>query len=272
VSLGLAPSYAALCLVQGVLVAAPWRPWRLGRATVVGLLVPIALLAAGVAIVRGPRDGADLLAGLAAVATPALAAAAGWAWRRPRPWLPAALTGPLYLLAWLAPASLAGQAAAVALIAGACLTLAALLASLAPPAALAAGLVLLAAVDVALVWGTPQVGPATSVLHHAAPPALELPGGGGRPLPALQDATFGSALMGWLDLLAPALLATVLAGAGRVRYAAAGATCAAALLWGLLLEVTSPVPATVPVLAGLATGFALGARPALTPAILPSRP
>jgi hypothetical protein len=69
-------------------------------------------------------------------------------------------------------------------------------------------------------------------------------------LPNLQQATFGSALMGWLDLLAPALLGVVVAG--RTKLGAAAITGIAAGLWGLLLLVTSEVAATVPVLAGLA--------------------
>ena len=82
-----------------------------------------------------------------------------------------------------------------------------------------------------------------------------IPGHQAKPLPALQDATFGSALMGRLDLLAPALLAAIVAGRGRTQLAAAAATTVAALLWGLLLSVTSPMPATVPVLAGLAAAL-----------------
>ncbi len=269
-SLGLVPSYAALCLVQAALVALPWRPWRLARSRALGVIVPLAALAAGVALVRGLAGGADALAGLAAVAAPLLAAASGWAWRVPRPWVPALLVPGLYALAWRLPDELVGQAAGVLLIAGACLTLAALVASLAPPGALAAGLVLLAVLDVVLVWGLPEVGPATTALHRAVPPGL--PGAvGGPPLPSLQDATFGSALMGWLDLLAPALLATILAGAGRARIAAAAAVLACALAWGLLLRVTSPIPATVPVLAGLAVGLGLRGRLPSVAVPLPTR-
>jgi hypothetical protein len=77
-----------------------------------------------------------------------------------------------------------------------------------------------------------------------------LPHAAGTPLPSLQQATFGSAVMGWLDLLAPALLGVVVAG--RLKLAAAALTGLAAGLWGLLLFVTSEVAATVPVLAGLA--------------------
>jgi hypothetical protein len=43
VDLGLAPSYAMLCLVQGALVLAPWKPWRLTRSRAAGLLIPLFL-------------------------------------------------------------------------------------------------------------------------------------------------------------------------------------------------------------------------------------
>jgi hypothetical protein len=115
----------------------------------------------------------------------------------------------------------------------------------APRSALAAGLVLLAIVDVVLVWGTPQVGPATRALHQAA-----VPSAAGHPIPRLQDATFGSATMGWLDFVAAAMLGLV----ARARLRAAVVTGVAAGAWGLLLLVTSTVPATVPALAGLLAG------------------
>jgi hypothetical protein len=126
----------------------------------------------------------------------------------------------------------------VALIALAAITVARLVARVAPDWSIAAGLVLIAVVDVVLVWGTRQVQPATNALHDASLPSI----------PRLQDATFGSAMMGWLDLLAPALLGVV----ARARVRAAVATGLAAGAWGLLLAVTSTVPATVPVVAGLA--------------------
>jgi hypothetical protein len=148
----------------------------------------------------------------------------------------------LWLVAWLAH-GLVAQAASVALIALAAVSIAELAAAVAPAWSLAAGLVLLAAVDVVLVWGTSQVGPATTALHQAAVPSAL-----GHPIPRLQDATFGSATMGWLDLISPALLGVV-AGAKRLR--AAVVTGLAAGTWGLLLVVTPTVPATVPTLAGL---------------------
>jgi hypothetical protein len=252
VDLPLAPSYGVLCLVQGALVLAPWRPWRLTRSRAVGLLVPTAALAAGVGIVQGVDSGADALTTLASVATPVLAAACGWARRWPLPWLPLLLVPALYALAWQLPDTLGGDAAGLLLIGGACLTLSALIASLTPPAALAVGLVVVVVLDVVFVWGIDQIEPATVAVHQAVPPAVGVPGTPPKPLPTLQDGTFGSALMGWLDFLAPALLGTLYAGRARVR--AAVATTAAAWAWGLLLFATSPIAATVPVLAGMVAG------------------
>lgn len=252
--LPLAPSYGVLCLVQGALVLAPWRPWRLTRSRAAGLLVPTAALAAGVGIVQGVDNGADLLTTFATVATPTLAAACGWARRWPLPWLPLVLVPGLYILAWQLPDTLGADAASLLLIGGACLTLSALLAALAPPAALAAGLVVVVILDVIFVWGINQIEPATEAVHQASPPAVAAPGAPPKPLPSLQDGTFGSALMGWLDFFAPAVLGTLVVG--RARLKAAGATTVVAWAWGLLLYVTSPVAATVPVLAGLVAGGA----------------
>lgn len=239
--LGLAPSYAALCVVQAAAVALPARPARLRGLGAVGVAVPAAALALGVLLLRVATGGPHALALLGAVAAPLLAAAAGPLGRRRLPWAwpPAALA--LWLVAWLG-SGLVAQAADVLLIAGACLALAAAVALAAPAWSIGLGLVAVAVVDVVLVWGTPQVEPASTALHHAALPAVA-----GHSLPRLQDATFGSATMGWLDLLAPALLGVV----ARARLRAAVVTGVAAGAWGLLLAATSTLPATVPVLAGL---------------------
>ena len=249
--LGLAPSYAVLCFVQGALVLAQPRELRLVRNRVLGLAVPAVALLLGVGIIRGFGEGGESLTWLAASATPILAALCGWAqgWR-PR-WLAVPLAAALYWVAWWAHSAFLREIAGVLLIAGSCLTLAALIAALTTPEALAAGLVLLVGLDVVLVWGTPQIGPASTELHDVVLPTLL-----GRPVPQLQDVTFQAVTMGWLDLLAPALLAAVLPRRRAVVLAAAGATAAAALVWGLLLFLTSPIPATVPVLAGLAVAYA----------------
>jgi hypothetical protein len=174
-------------------------------------------------------------------------------------WPPVAVG--LWVAAWLA-SGLVRDAAGVALIAGACLAASSAAAAVAPAWSIRVGLVGLAALDVILVWATTGVREATDALQ-----AVALPHAAGTPLPSLQQATFGSAVMGWLDLLAPALLGVVVAG--RRKVGAAAVTGLAAGAWGLLLFVTSEVAATVPVLAGLA--FAGARRSRLRHPLEPAR-
>lgn len=237
----LSPSDLTLVCLQGFLVLVPARPRRLASSRLVGIAIPAAALAVGVTLAQA-GGGASFLAALAAIATPLLAALAGVTRGWPRPWLPALFVPPLYLLAWLAPKAIAGEAAGVALIAAACLAVTAVVAAVAPAGWLKAGLVLLVLLDVVLVWGDRQVGPATTALSAAATPALL-----GRHLPSLQQVQLGSTELGWLDLAAPALLGLIVVDRAR----AALATGIAAAVWSLLLLVTSPIPATPPVLAGL---------------------
>ena len=252
----LSPSDLTLVCLQGFLVLVPARPRRLASSRLVGIVIPAAALAVGVTLAQA-GGGASFLAALAAIATPLLAALAGVARGWPRPWLPALFVPPLYLLAWLAPKAIAGEAAGVALIAAACLAVTAVVAAVAPAGWLKAGLVLLVLLDVVLVWGDRQVGPATTALDAAATPVLL-----GRHLPSLQQVQLGSTQLGWLDLAAPALLGIIVVPRAR----AALATGLAAALWSLLLFVTSPIPATPPVLAGLGAASrrlgGLGTRPA----------
>jgi hypothetical protein len=243
-AIGFVASYGVLVAVQAALVAAPGRPRRLRGSRLLGLAIPAAALVAGVVIAQ-LAGGADFLTALAAVATPLLAAGAGWARRWSLPWLPTLCVPPLYALAWLRPDTLGADAAGIVLIAGACLAITGLVAGLAPPSWLTAGLVLLVVLDAILVWGDRQVEPTMTALQAAVPPAPA-----GKPLPELQQIDFGSATMGWLDFAAPALLGLLV----RRRLRAAVTTGLAAALWGLLLFVTSPIAATPPVLAGLVAG------------------
>jgi hypothetical protein len=210
----------------------------------VWLLVPAALLAAGVFIVNSVSSGPRALALLATFGTPVLAGAGGVLAGRKRWWLWPPVAAGLWFAAWLAH-GLVQDTAGLVLIALACLAAASAAGRVAPAASIKAGLVALAVLDVVLVWGTTQVENASNALE-----TVPLPHAAGVPLPSLQQATFGSALMGWLDLLAPALLGVVVVG--RTKYGAAVATGIAAGLWGLLFFVTPEVAATVPVLAGLA--------------------
>ena len=225
------------------MAAAPARPASRRGRRLVGLLVPAALLGAGVAILDLVPSGPHALAWLATLGTPVLAASGGLAAGRRRWWLWPPVALGLWLVAWQAH-GLVRDGAGLVLVAAACLAAASAAALVAPAWSLRLGLVALAILDVILVWGTTGVRQATTSLH-----AVALPQAGGSPLPSLQDATFGSALMGWLDLLAPALLGVVVAG--RAKLLAAAVTGIAAGLWGLLLLVTSEVAATVPTLAGL---------------------
>jgi hypothetical protein len=225
-------------------VAAPARQATGRSFSAVGLLVPAGLLTVGVLILDFVSGGPRALALLATFGTPVLAAAGGVLGGRRRWWLWPPLATGLWIAAWLAH-GLVRDAAGLVLIALACVAAAAVAGRLAPAASIRAGLIALAALDVVLVWGTSGVRNATNALD-----AVPLPHAAGVPLPTLQQATFGSALMGWLDLLAPALLGVAVAG--RRKYAAATATGFAGGLWGLLFFVTPEVAATVPVLAGLA--------------------
>jgi hypothetical protein len=221
------------------------------------------LLAVGVVVINVVPGGPHALALLATFGTPVLAASGGVFAGRARWWLwPPASVG-LWLAAWLA-SGLVRDAAGVALIALACLAAASAVASVAPSWSVRAGLVALAALDCVLVWGTTGVQHATTTLEN-----VPIPHAAGRSLPVLQQLTFGSALMGWLDLLAPALLGVVVAG--RRKLAAAVITGLVAGLWGLLLLVTSEVAATVPVLAGLALASAHARRGRLRHPLEPAR-
>jgi hypothetical protein len=218
----------------------------------VWFLVPAALLAAGVLILDFVSGGPRALALLATFGTPVLAAAGGVLAGGRRWWIWPPLAAGLWVVAWLTH-GLVRDAAGLALIALACAAAASAAGRVAPASSIRAGLVALAALDVVLVWGTTEVQNASNALG-----GVQLPHAAGAPLPGLQQATFGGALMGWLDLLAPALLGVVVAG--RTKYGAAAATGIAAGLWGLLFFVTPEVAATVPVLAGLAFAAAHARR------------
>jgi hypothetical protein len=249
--------------VQAATAAAPARPARTRGRSWIWLAVPGALLGAGVAIIDLVPEGPHALALIATFGTPVLAALGGIFRGSPRWWLWPPVAAGLWLAAWLA-SGLVQDAAGVSLIAGACLAAASAVAAVAPAWSIRAGLVGLAALDVVLVWATTGVREATNALQ-----AVGLPRAAGTPLPSLQQATFGSAVMGWLDLLAPALLGVVVAG--RRKLGAAAVTGLAAGAWGLLLFVTSEVAATVPVLAGLAFAAAHARRSRLRHPLEPAR-
>ncbi len=213
--------------------------------------------ALSIAVVIGAIEiapgSADALTYIALVAVPPLAAyALAELVRGSRPtWALAAVA--LFALAWAAPRSLAGEAAATALSGLACVTLGWLLVCAVPARWLRLGVYAMALIDTVYVSADLLQGP-NAVLNAAAPAAG---------LPQLQAVHFGSAVMGFGDLFVAALVGCLLAADGpeACRYVTKTARrqlYAAALVGGLALTVdllffaVDELPATVPVALALA--------------------
>lgn len=235
------PSDIGVLALQAGVVAAPRvAPGisRLERASGRGwALIPLASIVLVVFAIRYVSDTATGLTYLALVAVPPLAAAAlGWAGRGARP-VAALGAVALFIVAWTARTSLAGEAAGALLSALSCVTLGVLLGAVTPPGWLKLGIVLMAGADVWLVVSDLLQAPnATLVAAH--------PAGG---LPRLQSEIFGSVSLGYGDLFVAALLGAVLAADRRRQRTAAMLTLALAAMFDLLFLVISELPATVPV-------------------------
>lgn len=246
-TLGFVPSDAGLLLLQAGCVAAPraiprvawlqrFRGW--GWA-----LVPIASIVGVIFAIRYASDTATWLTYLALIAVPPLAAVAlGWAMRGSRPW--AALGAvPLFVIAWVSKDALVGGAAGSILAALSCVTLGVLLAAVTPSGWLKVGIVLMAAADVWLVSSDLLQNPNATLV--AAQPVGHLP--------QLQDAVFGTAVMGYGDLFVAAVLGAILAQKRRLQLSGALLTLVLAGLFDLLFFVIDELPATVPVALALIT-------------------
>jgi hypothetical protein len=239
-----AVSIAILSLVQAALVALP-RPRHFGWLDAFRspwwALVPALSIVFVIGVVALAGESATFLSWLALVAVPPFAALAlGWLVRCARPELAFAVA-PLFALAWVAPGSLIGEAAATALTALGCLGLGWLLVAVAPAAWLKLGIYAMAAVDTWLVATELLQGP-NAVLTAAAPAGL----------PRLQAIHFGSALMGFGDLFAAATLGCLLAANRPRQLRAALLVAVLALAFDLLFFAVSTLPATVPVAVALA--------------------
>jgi hypothetical protein len=246
-TLGFVPSDAGLLLLQAGCVAAPraipridwlqrFRGW--GWA-----LVPIASIIGVIFAIRYASDTATWLTYLALIAVPPLAAVAlGWAMRGSKPW--AALGAvPLFVIAWASKDSLIGGAAGSILAALSCVTLGVLLAAVTPNGWLKVGIVLMAGADVWLVSSDLLQNPNATLV--AAQPVGHLP--------QLQDAVFGSAVMGYGDLFVAGVLGAVLAQRRRLQLSGALLTLVLSGLFDLLFFVVDELPATVPVALALIT-------------------
>ena len=235
------PSDAGLLALQAGCVAAPraasgieaLRRFR-GRGWA---LVPIASIVLVVFAIRYVSDTANGLTWLALIAVPILAAIAlAGAMRGGTP-LAAFAVIPLFALAWSSKHTLAGHTASAILSALSCVTLGVLLAAVTPPAWLKVGILLMAGADVWLVASDLLQAP-NATLGAAAPPAG---------LPQLQEAVFGTAVMGYGDLFIAAVFGALLAERRNVQWSAALLTLGIAAVYDLLFLVINELAATVPV-------------------------
>lgn len=207
------------------------------------ILPPFSVLAF-VVVARAAEDAsAETLTYLALVAVPLLAALAlGWLTRGARP-SRALIVIPLFALAWANRAGLVGEASALALSGLSCAALGVGFALLTPPRWLGGGIVAMALADTALVVSDLLQRPNDAL--NAAHPAAGLP--------RLQNAVFGSAVMGYGDLfiagLLGALLVFTLGASAQLRGAVL--TVALALCFDLLFFLVHELPATVPVASAL---------------------
>lgn len=262
-SLPFAVSIGLLGLVQAGLVALPTRrprprwmdrfdsPWW--------ALVPALSIAIVIGAIELSSDSAGALTYLALVAVPPLAtyALAALTRIRLRPrisgsetdsrcglgWsVSCAVVVGLFALAWAAPESLVGEAAATALSGLACIALGWLLVCVVPGRWLVLGVYAMAALDAAFVAADLLQGP-NAVLSAAAPAA---------DLPRLQAVHFGSALMGFGDLFVAGLVGCLLARDRSRQLEAALLVAALALVFDLLFFAVDTLPATVPVAVALA--------------------
>ncbi len=237
-------SIAALSLLQAALVAAP-RPasapfLRRLRSSSWALVLPLSI-AVVVAAIALDSAVADFLTYLALIAVPPLAALALAAIvRGARPSL-ALLVVPLFALAWATRESLAGETAALALSALACVSLGWLLVCVVPGRWLKLGIYAMAAIDAWLVGTNLLQGP-NAVLNAASP--------GG--LPQLQFVSFGSAVMGFGDIFIAAVLGAVLAADRRLQLTGAALASLLGISFDLLFFALDSLPATVPIALTLA--------------------
>jgi hypothetical protein len=237
-------SIAALSLAQAALVAAPRpasAPLLTGlRSRSWALVLPLSI-AVVVGAIALDSAVADFLTYLALVAVPPLAALALAAIvRGGRPPL-ALLVIPLFAAAWAVRGSLAGEVAALALSALACVSLGWLLACVVPGRWLKLGIYAMAAIDAWLIAANLLQGP-NAVLNSAAP--------GG--LPQLQFVSFGSAVMGFGDIFIAAVLGALLAANRRLQLTGAALAAVLCLAFDLLFFAFDQLPATVPIALTLA--------------------
>jgi hypothetical protein len=228
-----------LTLAQCACVALPaagvprWTQQYAGSGWALIAPLSIVIVVAGIAALP---ESAQILTWVALFLVPVGAALAfGWAMHGAQAPL-AALAAVLLVIAWSHSGQTAGDAAAILLIVGSCVTLGRLLAGITPLMLLKIGLVALAVIDAVLVFGGQLQGP-NAVLVAAQPPAA---------LPQLQSASLGGSGLGFGDFFAAAVVGGVLAADGRRQLGWATATLIVSLLFSQLFRWFDTLPATIP--------------------------
>jgi hypothetical protein len=205
-----------------------------------------------VAVIELSSASGNVLAWIALLLVPpGCALALGWAARRARPWLAVAAL-PLLVVALAAPYATTGELARIALIGGSCVTVGRLLAGAAPLTLVKIGVVAMAMVDIAQIFG--HLFDQQNAVFEAA---VAAPG-----LPQLQTAQLGTAGCDYGDFFAAGLAGAVIGAEQRPLLAAAVAMWLVSQAFDQLFLVADILPMTVPpavVLVGLSVygrGFA----------------
>jgi hypothetical protein len=236
----------ALCValpaagVPAVLLRLQGRGWALvGPLAVVTTVAAISLTSAS----------ADVITWIAFILIPpGCALALGWAAHGARPWL-AVLAPVLLAVALAGPDDPAGRVARLALIVGSCATAGRLLAGTTPLTLLKVGVVAMAVVDSAFIFGD-FFGEQNALFNSAAPAAG---------LPRLQVADVGNTATDYGDFFIAGVVGGILAVERRPQLIAAALTFVAAELWNQLFLVVDSLPGTVPP-ALVLVGFELWGR------------
>jgi hypothetical protein len=200
--------------------------------------------------------GAGVLTWIALLLVPpGCALAFGWAAHAARPWL-GVLAIPALAAATAAPDDPLGRVGRLVLIAGSVVAVGRLLAGAAPVTLLKAGVVAMAGIDAAVIFG--DLFDRENALFDAAVPAAGLP--------RLQVAELGDASTDYGDFFVAGLVGGILAAERRPQLAAALATFAVAQAFNQLFLVVDSLPGTVPpalaMLAFEARSMRLGAQSA----------
>jgi hypothetical protein len=207
--------------------------------------IPLLALIGVVFGLRASPDSAGTIAEIALLAVPLLALIAA----ARTSLLALAVVAAMVVVTLHDNHSLAGQIAALGLIAASCTVLGALLVEVTPARWLGLGIAVTAAVDLVLV-ASGLLAPASIALNSA---------GVTESLPQLQRVELGPLTMGYADLFLPALVGALLATQVRPRRWVALLTLCFALAAGCVFLVADRLPATVPVALALLVVESAGA-------------